>query len=161
PPARAVQLGLLKSNQQTSDSAFAQLDFISVSPDGRWVAGGGADGFGAAVWNAADGRLAIQLVTNDNAQVIFSLDGQTLATTTPRECVLWQPGSWVVKRRLALANPSDAGAPAIALSPDGNSLATTWGPTQIQLLDTHTGKQLATLGAPILGQNTLSILFSR
>ncbi len=55
--------------------------YVSVSPDGRWVATGSHGRGGAKVWDAATGRFVTDLIpTQSFVTVGFSPDGKWLAT---------------------------------------------------------------------------------
>jgi WD40 repeat protein len=102
---------------------------------------------GATVWDAADGKLAQHLITNENARVAFSPNGRILAAVTSRECILWDVPSWQVRKRIH--GEGRGGVPMhLAFSPDGQALAVTFTLNSIRLLDSESGTELATLTPP-------------
>jgi WD40 repeat protein len=132
--------------------------FAVISPDNLWVAAASHVGQDVTIWDARDGRFLRQLLAGDNAQVAFSPDGRAFATATTRECVLWDVRSWQARRRWSLRLSGGVPVPVV-FSPDDRFLAVaaTW--SEIRLLDTSTGDELATLTPP-LPNNLNSLVFS-
>ncbi len=117
-----------------------------LSPDYRWTVATTHNGMGASVWSS-DGRLHRILLTNENSIAAFSPDGRTLVTTSSRDYILWNSGSWEVRRRVALELGSAVAGP-VAFTPDGRLLAVAANRRDVRLLDPTTGEELATLTAP-------------
>jgi WD40 repeat protein/Flp pilus assembly protein TadD len=113
----------------------------SVSPDGRWVATGGAplgEGSAAKVWDAATGTLIKALPVVGQCAVAFSPDGRWLLTMSGG-CRLWKVGSW-------LEGPEIGGIVA-AFSPDGRYIAVeAW--SGVRLVEADTGREVVRLDAP-------------
>jgi len=124
----------------------------------RWVAAAAAVARDVTIWDARDGSFIRQLITGDTAQIAFSPDGGLLATSTTRECAWWETQSWRVRRRWPLALSGGVPVP-VTFSADGQWLAVAATRSEIRLLDTRTGDELATLTPP-LPQNLDSLVFS-
>jgi len=121
-------------------------DRIAISPDGRWVATASWHNSLVKVWDARSADLVRTLQMPGRAQATFSPDGRWLATSSS-EYQLWEVGSWLPK------GPAMPGHPIFqwnftAFSPDSRLVARTLDGNKIQLLETLTGKPLATLEAP-------------
>ena len=120
---------------------------IALSPDGRWAATSSWHNPLVKVWDAHSGELVHDLPMPARTKVTFSPDGHWLATSTT-EYQLWEVGSWQPK------GPPVAGQGIpewnfTAFSPDGRVMARAAEESRIQLLETATGKPLATLEAPV------------
>src|SRR5262249_22121242 len=135
-PSHRVQFGLGE-----------KLTRVSISRDHRWLAGGAYMGSGVTIWDAQTGARVGQLVTNQNAQVAFSPDGLTLATTSEKEYCLWSTASWKLRKRVTIGTAIISGGP-IAFSRDGKLLGLAPDLRQILLVNAQTGEELATLTAP-------------
>src|SRR6185295_15729054 len=85
-------------------------------------------------------------------------DGHTLATATPRECVLWDTQSWTSRQRWELGLSGGVPVP-VTFSADGAWVAVAATRTEIRLFDAHTGTELATLTPP-LAQSVNTLVFS-
>jgi WD40 repeat protein len=155
---RSLLVGTHESNRIVEFSTGRAQSFASVSPDHLWVAAASHVGQVVTVWDARDGRFARQLVSGENAQLAFSPDSRTLATATPRECALWDTRSWQAQRRWPLGMSGGVPVP-VTFSPNGLWLAVAATRSEIRLLDTRTGSELATLTPP-LPQNLDSLVFS-
>ncbi len=98
---------------------------VAWSPDGTRLVGGGDDGH-VYVWDAADGRLLLQLAGHQGAvmSIAFSPDGYRLATSSglgdSGELVVWDASSGARVRDVG-------GHPAVAT-------AVTWSPSGEQLV---------------------------
>jgi WD40 repeat protein len=119
--------------------AGADVAFIAVSPDGRWVVtvAHSPDGM-AKVWDARDGKLVKQLAKWGTGYPRFSPDGKWLSTELDGGRLFavgdWEPG------------PRVGGAGTFA--PDGKLLAVATRTGAIRLIDPGTTGELATLEAP-------------
>jgi WD40 repeat protein len=129
------------------------LDYISGSPDGRWVATGTFEGgSGVCVWDRRSGELVKEWPIGD-AEVAFSPDGRWLAATTGRlsaggaECRTWCVGSWEPGPRVPLERMTSS-PPALAFTSDGRVLAVVHGTSEVRLLDADTLEDIAILVPP-------------
>jgi WD40 repeat protein len=132
---------------------FPNVNFISGSPDGRWVATGTFEaGNSVRVWDRRSGKLEKDWPIGD-AEVAFSPDGRWLAAATGRlsadgaECRTWRVGSWEPGPRVALDRMTSA-PPPLAFTPDGKMLAVVHTITEIRLLNADTLEDIAILAPP-------------
>jgi eukaryotic-like serine/threonine-protein kinase len=127
-------------------SGHPMMDYIALSPDSCWAATGSWQNSLVKIWDARTGSCLRTLHMPDRTRVLFSPDGQWLATETS-EYQLWKTGTWEPK------NPPIPGDPipewnALAFSSDGRVMAITWERNKIQLRETASGRVLATLESP-------------
>jgi WD40 repeat protein len=121
--------------------------YAAFSPDGRFLAA--AHRTGAALWDAADGRLQRPLSTTylpvDTSGMVFSPDGSRLAA------VIASPGSgWAELKLWTVADGKEAPAPrrfppagALAFSPDGGRLLAAGGRDgAVRLWEAATGQEV-------------------
>jgi eukaryotic-like serine/threonine-protein kinase len=118
----------------------------AVSPNGKWVATGShtlASGAGAKVWDAQTGRHVADLPVSSFCQVRFSPDGRWLATTggEPR---IWAVGAWQEGPKL----PGMRHTWDVCFTADSQVLALEGSPSEVCLVQTETGAELARLTAP-------------
>src|SRR5262249_48898087 len=77
------------------------LRAAAFSPDGRWLATGNWQGWGAKVWDAATGKLVHDLDLGESrpsaAWPAFSPDGHWLVVGTFAGYGFWEAGSWQKK----------------------------------------------------------------
>jgi WD40 repeat protein len=93
---------------------------VAFSPDGKWLAAGGAD-TRVHVWSVADKKHVASLNEHSDwiNKVAFSLDGKFLASAgEDRNALVWEVGSW---KRLARLEEKDP-VHGTAFSPDGQLL---------------------------------------
>lgn len=121
-------------------------DRIAITPDGRWVATASWHNSLVKVWDARSGDLVRTLQMPGRTEVAFSPDGRWLATSTSAY-QLWEVGSWLPKGSAVPGHPT-FNWNLTAFSPDSRVMARTLDGNKIQLLETLTGKPLATLEAP-------------
>ncbi len=114
--------------------------YISISPDGRWVATGTHNGVGARIWDADSGKQVRELIPKAGTWgVEFSGDGQWLATQIP-SCQLWKVGSWEKTRQFA--------GTQFGFAPDGKVLAVETGAGAVRLLEPASGLEFGRLANP-------------
>ena len=118
----------------------------ALSPDGKWVVTGTFHGRGAVVWDAISGRKLLDLDTG-NSNPVFSPGGQILVVAGDREYRIFESGSWKLLHRIPTGSVIDLPACA-AFSRDGRLLALVKKRHLIQLLDTQTWTELASLAPP-------------
>jgi serine/threonine protein kinase/WD40 repeat protein len=121
--------------------------FVSLSPDGRWIAAGTWHGTGVRIWEAASGNHLLDLSVEGNANVAFGPDSLSLLTGGSQEFISWEAGSWKVRWRIPRSNPGDMPGFA-AFSPGGEMIALTHTIWDVRLVASSTGEELATLAAP-------------
>jgi eukaryotic-like serine/threonine-protein kinase len=120
----------------------ADVRYIAISPDGRWVATGSHHGRdGLKVWSLPDGRFQKQFPnTGYYANPLFSPDGRWLTTNVGNELCLWTVGEWK-------AGPRFEGG-GLSFSPDSRLLATAQRAGSVRLVEVETGRLVASLDDP-------------
>jgi WD40 repeat protein len=121
------------------------LAFLAFSPDGRWLATSTWHGEGTQVWDARTGERLRDLASGD-AFVTFSPDGRWLVNGTKDEYSFWEVGSW--RHGLRIPRIPQAFPGPLAFTSDGKILATAHSLREVRLIETATGRELATLAAP-------------
>jgi WD40 repeat protein len=124
-----------------------QFHDIALSADGRWAAAGNWHAWNAVVWDAHTGRRAARLETTGSTTVAFSPDNRWLVTGTGEEYRVWHLGSWQPAYRVP--RQKGGGYPGVmAFSPDSRFLAATLSRNQASLLETATGREVASFDPP-------------
>lgn len=139
-------VSLLDPRNNGSPIVFGQHEwarFLSVSPDGRWVATGAWNRKGVRVWNVREKRLERELLTDSMASVLFTQDGRWLITGS-QQFDFWSVGSWKLSRQ-RLRPPLERFPPAMASTRDGRLIALSHTLRSVMLVDSATGVELATL----------------
>jgi WD40 repeat protein len=120
--------------------------FIVISPDGRWVATSTWHGSAVRVWDARRALPLRELPAPGKTFVAFSPDGRRMVAGGPSEFVFWDTATWNQER---IVRRENAGRPGfMAFSPDGRVLAVAHSISLVRLLDSRTGRELATLESP-------------
>jgi hypothetical protein len=122
--------------------AGADIGWIAVSHDGRWVVTVTHHEGSARVWHAEDGRLVKELVAWGSYSPQFTADA--LWFSTGQGAVRFRVGTWD-----PIPQPDGNGIRTVggfALS--GRLMAIAAGTRGVSLVDTDTGRELATLQAP-------------
>ncbi|MBX7103005.1 MAG: protein kinase [Gemmataceae bacterium] len=115
--------------------------FVSVSPDGKWIATGSQGGSMVRIWNAQTNRLERELDVPSASVVSFSPDGQLLATNVDGTGIqLWRTSDWTKERLIPAERFS-----RVAFSPDGRMLAVETGEGTIRLVNPLNGRELTIL----------------
>jgi hypothetical protein len=123
------------------------LERVALSPDGRWLATGTWHGTGIKVWDARTGKLERSLAVEGSADVTFSPDGRRLVTSSGKEFCFWDVGTW--NKGLTVGRQHAGGMPGkLVFSPSSRLAALTWTRDLVKLIDTVTGRELATLESP-------------
>ena len=116
----------------------------SLSPDGRWLVTEKHQTYGY-VLDAVTGERVLRLPERIRAE--FSPDGRYLIVADENALSLHETNSWKVARTI----PLEVGAgnsPAFVFSPDGQMLALAYNRRDVKLLETTSGRELATFSAP-------------
>src|SRR5262249_43050921 len=131
--------------KRTAYGTHPWLVTVTLSPDGRWVAGGTWQGDGVKVWDRGSGKVVAGLPGSrrgaGSARVAFSPDSRWLVVSGQGEIRSfhtdsWQPG-WVLPRDRLVWMPG-----VLAFSRDGQWLAVARELKRVQLIDTATGQPL-------------------
>src|SRR5262249_9183017 len=116
--------------------------YVSISPDGRFVATGSHESEGGLkVWETEHGQVVKEPRPGGLAHAVFSPDGRWLAVRGSEGARILTVGSWE-------EGPAGACDVAMAFSPDGNLLAAESGHGVIRLLDPANGREKARLEDP-------------
>jgi eukaryotic-like serine/threonine-protein kinase len=120
------------------------MKYVSVSPDGRWVATGGWHNPNVRIWSAATGQPETELPTETMPNVAFSPDGRWLVTSTGAEYRFWRTSDWRPAQAIARTVNGDLPGP-MAFSQDGEVLALASTTRDVHLVSVDTGEVLAEL----------------
>ena len=129
------------SNRRFQVGPLADCRYISVSPDGHWLATGSHAAGGVQIWQIGDRAEAVKLPTDEGTLVCFSPDGRWLMTQNP-PCRLWPVGNW--------QDPRQIGGSGQCFSPDGRLLVVQDESRVLRLVETESGRTLAKLESPDL-----------
>ncbi|KAG2491745.1 hypothetical protein HYH03_009908 [Edaphochlamys debaryana] len=138
--------GAGRSNQWTAQRFVlrgheSSVTDVAVSPDGRAVASCSAD-MTARLWDAASGQCTATLEGHMwEVSVVFSPDGQTLASFDNEVVRLWEVASG---KQVATLEDDKRRPQSGAFSPDGKTLACFGGKDKIWLWDIESGQLSST-----------------
>jgi WD40 repeat protein len=144
---RAVVLRADRWAKPALDLFAPQIDTIALSPDGRWAATGTWRGAGTRIWDLHSGQQIGKELPGGDAHVAFSPDGRWLVNGTENEYQFWEVGSWR-PGPLRIPRTPPTGPGPLAFSTDGKILAIVHPFCEVRLIETASGRQLATLAAP-------------
>lgn len=111
---------LTTKNPPREFAGQTNASFVSISPDGRWIAAGTWQGQGVRVWSLPGGSV-IDLPVIGSANVGFNLDGKLLVTGNGSEYAFWKIGSWERVHSVPTSLGDFYGA--MAFSPRGTAIA--------------------------------------
>uniref|UniRef100_UPI0037830E93 protein kinase domain-containing protein n=1 Tax=Prosthecobacter sp. TaxID=1965333 RepID=UPI0037830E93 len=119
-PSKVCLFDLKSGTAPREFAAQPHASFVSISPEGNWVATGTWHGQGVRVWSLPDGRVT-NLPVSGSANVGFNLDGKLLVTGNGVEYAFWKIGTW----ERAHTVPTSLGDlyGAMAFSPRGTAIA--------------------------------------
>jgi hypothetical protein len=129
---------------------------VSYSPDGRWIAGGHADGT-VRVWDLASGTL-IRVLEGHGSwvnSVAFSPDGGILASGSFEQTWLLSLAS---NKKIKILERRGGSVSSTAFSPDGRTLASGSDDNMVRLWNPTNGVLLGTMEGH--GDRVLSVAFS-
>jgi WD40 repeat protein/Flp pilus assembly protein TadD len=144
---RAAILNLARPNDRPRMIDHA-VTFLALSPDARWVATNAAEAFESKLWDARSGQWVRDFPGMRTAVPSFSPDNRWLVFATAQEFRFhrvesWEPGPrW--KRDYSGYQPG-----TIAFTRSGQTVAIAHSAQEIKLLDVDSGRELATLAAPV------------
>ncbi len=157
---RTIKLWNLKTGQliNTITGHNSWVRSIAISPDGQTLASGGGSldpktDTNVRLWNLKTGELIRMIPGNSDSTnfVSFSPDGKTLVVGSETAIKIWNTSSGELINTINA--PSAEGIKAIALSPDGKTLATTSLDASVKLWNLQDGKMKQTLVPPANNQN--------
>jgi WD40 repeat protein len=136
---------LLKRGQTAPKIVMGEADlrYAAVSPDGRWAASGNWRGNSVSLWDAQSGRPVMRLPTQSSSVVAFSPDSALMVFADIEKLRWVETGSWRTVNELQRS----ALVGSLAFSPDGRVIATTDNESTVQLVETSSGRILASLSA--------------
>jgi WD40 repeat protein len=126
------------------------VNLAAITPDGKLLATGTWGGKGVRVWEADTGKRITDLPAPGSANVAFSPDGRSLATSTAETIQLWDTQTW--QPRFTVHRETAELPARLVFSPDASVLAVTRTRTETSLLDPKSGGEVARLptsGGPL------------
>jgi WD40 repeat protein len=134
------------------------MKFVSVSPEGRWIATGGWHNPNVRIWSATTGQQEAELPTETMPNVAFSPDGKWLVSSTGAEYRFWHTGNWHPAHGIPRSLNGDLPGP-MAFSADSKLLALANTTRNVNLVSPDDGKLLAEL-EPLPDNEIISLAFS-
>jgi eukaryotic-like serine/threonine-protein kinase len=124
-----------------------RMIFLSISPNGRWVANGVWHAPLVNIWDARTGDLVRTIETRDMSSVAFSPDSRWLVIGG-YDFQFLEAGAWTLGLHLARP-PLEGFPPVMNFSRDGRIFAHAHHWRSVRLTDTATGEELATIELPL------------
>lgn len=121
---------------------------VAISPNGKFIAVGTRNQVGARVFNTADGRLLWETKIGNGTHLNFSADSQWLAIGTEHGCYVFTSDSGKLRWSKIPSTQEEPSFWEVAFSPDGNFLAWTPKPSQVQILNANDGSEVLNLDYP-------------
>jgi WD40 repeat protein len=159
--ASGLSDGLIKVWDVATGSVMLTLDsedYVSLSPDGKWVAGGNVGG-PIKVWDVTSGKLAKTL--QGSGPVRFVLDGTRLiGEAKPGKGVsegtleAWNTSDWSSTK---FAQPHQASLSAVSVSAGGDVMVTGSYDESIKIWDVKSGELLGTIKGKMRTASALAI----
>jgi eukaryotic-like serine/threonine-protein kinase len=148
---RAMILDFEPKGAMVTLGPHPSIAHVAASSDGKWVATSTRFGFAtplAKIWDARNGSCVWEIplsVGQGDAHLCFSPDSRWLVTCSANEYRFWRTGSWETERVIRNTTHSLC---APAFTRDGRIIALAPSPRIIQLLDSETFQELASLTVP-------------
>ena len=130
------------------------LDLVAFSSDGKTLASANSNGQ-IVLWDVASGQARLTLpsqIANPVSGIVFSPDGNTLASVSDNSILLWDAASGDE----LLAFPGSVPVTDLAFSPDGKTLAAVGQDGRITLWDSQAGSITQVLTGDPSGVNALA-----
>jgi WD40 repeat protein len=122
---------------------------LSLSPDGRWLAGGNWRGAEARVWDLATGNPVVDLVSGTpSVNVRFSPRGNWLVVGTSNDYRLWSVSPFQEVRRIPRPMVVSNLPGIMDISADESMMAVVINHRLIQIFEVASGKLLLSLEPP-------------
>jgi len=125
----------------------ADFDHFALSPDGHWAAAGNSSALSVRIWNLRDKNSARDLPCQFVGSLAFTPDGQRLIAGSAYDYRIWDTRSGQCVLILARAERG-SGNDRVACAPGGQLMAVTTSAQAVRLLDTQSGRELATFNMP-------------
>lgn len=119
---------------------------VSLTPDGKYIAGAGIIKLQAQVWESQSGQRVLDLP--DHGFVQFSKDGRKLVATSRSSIDVYRVPDWQLEHSLSVEVPSQYFATPVALRSMDSWIAYPSAPGKIRICDIETGRTIATLTHP-------------
>ena len=128
------------------EGAMGPLTCAAISPDTNWVATSYWKGNGTFVWDTRNRRMVHNLGPAGGF-VAFSPDNRWLLVGSAHQYSLWETKEWRLVREFERHSAGELFGRG-AFSPDSRLMAFCPEVNQTQLIETESGRRLATLNAP-------------
>jgi WD40 repeat protein len=140
-------LDLTNPRERVSLNPAPDVDRVSVSPGGEWVAAGNWHGSGVRIFRRATAALERELPAPESACPGFSPDGKWLVVSHGQGFKVYRVASWQLVQRIPRSNKSDLWG-HFCFSRDSRILALAHSNFLIKLVDPETARELAILEPP-------------